>query len=401
MPLLLDLVIVLCVSLTVLLAMPVAVLCIEIAAAWTRRPSPSRSKGAPIDRPPLAVVVPAHDEEQTLGATLRSVHAQMRPADRLVVVAHNCSDRTAEIAARAGCEVVVCVDPGRRGKGYAMDAGIRHLRTAPPKVVVFVDADCRLGDGTLDALAALACARHRPAQALFLSFAPRGAAPALKISEFAYRLKNEIRPRGLAALGLPCQLTGSGMAFPWSVIVVADLASGEIVEDLKLGLDCALIGVPPVLCDEALITTDFPLSRQVATTQRERWQRGHLRQIRWALRPLAFAVSRRDLPLLAQTLDLMVPPVILLALGNAAAVSVGAVAALAGASLVPLAVSATSCACLALAVGAAARLAGRGRETGMSLLAFTAYAAGSVALYPRLMSRARTTWIRTERSGTP
>lgn len=196
------------------------------------------------DRPPLAVVVPAHDEERHLGATLASIRAQLRPGDRLVVVADNCTDRTAAVAADAGAEVVVRFDPTARGKGYAMDAGIRHLRADPPALVIFVDADCLVAVGSLEALARVAWEERRPVQALYGNRASPGGGPAIEVARFALLLRNVLRPRGLAALGLPCQLTGSGMAFPWTVIAEARLASDDLVEDLKLGLDCARAGFP-------------------------------------------------------------------------------------------------------------------------------------------------------------
>ena len=52
-------------------------------------------------------------------------------------------------------------------------------------------------------------------------------------------MKNWVRPLGLSNLNLPCQLMGTGMAFPWELIRSANLASGSIVEDTKLGLELA------------------------------------------------------------------------------------------------------------------------------------------------------------------
>ncbi|NEU13492.1 glycosyltransferase family 2 protein [Methylobacterium sp. BTF04] len=386
------------------LAVPVAMFCLEAAAAlWVRGQPPRKPQGrigASAVRPQLAVVVPAHDEERQLGATLRSVLSQLQPGDRLIVVADNCTDRTAEIAERAGAEVIVRVNPMARGKGYAMDAAVSYLRAAPPALVVFVDADCQLGDRALDALAVTALARQRPAQARFLCLAPHGARHALKVAEFAHVLKNEIRPRGLTALGLPCQLTGSGMAFPWPIIAAAQLASGEIVEDLKLGLDCALAGHPPVLCDAAVVTTEFPTSRQGADSQRERWQRGHLHQIRSALGPFTIGLRRGDLPLMMQVLDMLVPPLTLLLMANAALGLVGAVAALAGASILPVLIAMASSASLSGAIAAAWWMAKKGGHAPSQVSAFASYLGDNVALYPRLMSRAPLSWIRTDRGET-
>ncbi|MFF8801625.1 MULTISPECIES: glycosyltransferase family 2 protein [unclassified Methylobacterium] len=382
----------------VLLAIPVAVLAAEVAAAHRRRARPS-PHALPFDRPPLAVVVPAHDEERDLGAALDSIRAQLRPGDRLVVVADNCTDRTAEIAERAGAEVVERRNPFARGKGYAMDAGIRHLQAAPPPLVVFVDADCLVADGAFDALARTVLERRRPAQAVFVSVPFPGTGAALGVARFAYILKNVVRPRGLAALGLPCQLTGSGMAFPWSVIAGARIASSEIVEDLKLGLDCARAGHPPVLCEGARVTSAFPQTARAVVDQRERWQRGHLNQIAAAIPSLLAGLRRRDAALLAQVLDVMVPPLTLLLAANLALTALAAIAALAGASAVPLAMVLTNVAVLGLALVAGWRLARAEDGFTCGPAELVAYFLGNVTLYRRVLARRPLGWVRTDRGG--
>ena len=104
--------------------------------------------------------------------------------------------------------------------------GLRHLGMDPPDIVIIVDADCRLADSAIDRLAAACAVTHRPVQALDLMTAPDESPINFRVAEFAWRLKNWVRPLGLRALGLPCQLMGTGMAFPWDLIRSADLASG-------------------------------------------------------------------------------------------------------------------------------------------------------------------------------
>lgn len=63
----------------------------------------------------LAVVVPAHNEEQLLGACLRSIRAALERSDLpsvIVLVAHRCTDATEAVARRAlaGSEAVVLPD---------------------------------------------------------------------------------------------------------------------------------------------------------------------------------------------------------------------------------------------------------------------------------------------------
>ena len=55
------------------------------------------------------VLIPAHDEEAVIGATLRRSPDQSRRPDRVVVVADNCTDATAQVARGYGVEVVETV----------------------------------------------------------------------------------------------------------------------------------------------------------------------------------------------------------------------------------------------------------------------------------------------------
>ena len=70
----------------------------------------------------LAVVVPAHDEETQVAATVRSISNADYDPDRrrIIVIADNCTDRTAAVAQAAGAVVWERTDPLHRGKGHAL-----------------------------------------------------------------------------------------------------------------------------------------------------------------------------------------------------------------------------------------------------------------------------------------
>ncbi|NAZ81541.1 glycosyltransferase [Kineococcus sp. R8] len=97
----------------------------------------------------LSVVVPAHDEARTLGASLAALAAAAgREVPDVVVVANGCTDATADVARAAGVRVVELAEPS---KAAALSAG-DVAATAFPRV--YLDADIRLTPGTLEALAA-------------------------------------------------------------------------------------------------------------------------------------------------------------------------------------------------------------------------------------------------------
>jgi cellulose synthase/poly-beta-1,6-N-acetylglucosamine synthase-like glycosyltransferase len=106
---------------------------------------------------------------------------------------------------------------------------------------------------------------------------------------------------------------GTGMAFPWQQLRSAQLRTGDIVEDLRLGLELTLAGVPPLFCPEALVTSLFPASKEGIRSQRVRWEHGHIGVIVDGVpKLLAQAFLRRDIRVLAIALDVSVPPLALL-----------------------------------------------------------------------------------------
>jgi hypothetical protein len=176
-----------------------------------------------------------------------------------------------------------------------------------------IDADCRPAERLVDSLASVCEQAQRPVQALYLMTTSEGSKVNHQVAEFAWRLKNWVRPLGLQALGLPCQLMGSGMAFPWTVIRSVELSSGLIVEDLKLGFDLASAGYAPLFCPSAVVSSHFPSSAEGAIGQRKRWEHGQVGLIRtMAIPRLIQAIRRRDLNLATLVLDLLVPPLSLL-----------------------------------------------------------------------------------------
>jgi cellulose synthase/poly-beta-1,6-N-acetylglucosamine synthase-like glycosyltransferase len=221
-----------------------------------------------------------------------------------------------------------------------------------------------------------------------------------QVAEFAWRVKNWVRPLGLSALGLPCQLVGTGMAFPWQLIRAVDLANGWIVEDLKLGLDLALAGHPALFCPSAVVTSQFASSPKGAGIQRKRWEQGHIDTILTvAPRLLCLGVARRRWGLLALTLDLMVPPLSLLAMLACGMLAVAASAALIGLSSAALAVSAVSF----LAFIGAAILAwityGRDVVPLGAIFLIPLYVLGKIGLYRQIASgQKEAQWIRTDRA---
>ena len=386
-------------ALAILLAIPVAVFFIEVVAAIVL---PARDKSALANTRPhrrAVVLIPAHNESTGLLPTLADIKAQIGAGDRLIVVADNCSDDTAAVAAAAGADVIERNDQDRKGKGYALAWGLRHLDSDPPDIVIFIDADCRVPSTAIDQLVATCATTNRPVQSLSSMVMQDQSPIDARVAEFAWQVKNYVRPHGLNCLGLPCHLMGSGMAFPWDVIRGANLASGSIVEDLKLGLDLALAGTPPIFCPFPGVISDFPSTVEGLQSQRLRWEQGHISMMLTVAPRLIFvAITRADLNLLAMTLDVLVPPLSLLGILLVGMTIVTSLATLLGISSAAMLISSASLVGFIGTTFVSWLKYGRKTLPPGAFLLIPSYLIGKLPMYLRiLLGKADSRWIRTDR----
>lgn len=375
---------------------PAGVLCLESLSALL--PRRQQAEPATPTSVRMAILVPAHDEEGGIGRTVSELRRELGDNDRLIVIADNCSDRTAEVAREAGAEVIVRTDPERRGKGYALSFGAQYLTQNPPDVVVVMDADCRVERGNLRQLAELAARTGRPAQGVYLMHSSRRGAGA--VSAFAFMVRNLVRPTGLNRLGMPCQLTGTGMAFPWVLFRDAPPTESFLVEDLLLGHELALRGYAPVLCDDVQVGSDFPTGDAASLRQRRRWEHGELAIVLGtAPRLLWRALVKGDASLFALALDASVPPLAFVVLLQVLAFAVSVTLALLGGSLIPLFL--TLCGTALLTIGLASAWFTHGRKvlSLKDLAKIPGYVLWKLPLYASFLWRGpHREWERTERS---
>ncbi|HJR82443.1 MAG TPA: glycosyltransferase family 2 protein [Sphingomicrobium sp.] len=280
------------------------------------------------------VIVPAHDEEAVIGETLARLKEAVGDEMRILVVADNCTDSTAEHARLPGVDVVERNDPDLRGKGHALAFAADRLADVQPDVLVVLDADCTIDGSSLRALVEAAASSGRPAQAINLLKPDRAASPLVQLSTFAFMLKNLVRQRGLQRLAGRVHLTGTGMAMPFGLFRASAEVRSSIVEDLALGLELAGRGCAPQLVEDAFVWSGGS-SEQGTLIQRRRWEGGFL----------ATAARYGPKTILAGSvlagLDLLVPPLALFAALNLVALAVAAVVTLvSGAAWWPIVVQA-------------------------------------------------------------
>ena len=375
----------LCLSVSV----PVLVLTLEALVGSLGR----RSRPIAGHAPPITVLMPAHDEARGIARSIEAVLAQLRTCDRLIVIADNCSDDTAAIADRSGATVVVRSDPGRRGKGHALEFGRRHVPAMIEQIVIVVDADCAPEPSALLRLAAIAAKRSAVVQGAYLLIPPSDATAMVRVSCFAFLVKNMVRQLAMQRLAGAALLQGSGMAFPYPILQRLDWCPASLVEDLELGLTLLIDG-ETVLFDDAALFVSEASSQQGTVGQRRRWEHGML-QVMARYVPRLLLTGLRGRPrLLVVALDLMVPPTALLV--GIAAVTTAIFVPFAGFSPPVLILLASEMA-LGIALSLAWAVHGRAMLPVRSLGNVAGYAIWKLPILVQFLFRRERQWLRTER----
>jgi 1,2-diacylglycerol 3-beta-glucosyltransferase len=288
------------------------------AAAWGRRtpPPPAYQTG----ELRFLVIVPAHDEETSVGATLASLEQLDYPPDlaEVVVIADSCSDQTAQVARRAGA--VVWERWGEGGKGGAIAWALARLASERPEVeaVILVDADCTVAPNLLSAIEV----RLRTGASVVQvanEVANTGASSAAALRHASFALINVVRPLGKATLGLSAGLFGTGMALSRELLERVPWSARSLLEDQEYHLELVAHGERVAFAPETWVRSAMPTSLRGSRSQQLRWDAGRGRLIRSRVPGLLGAGLRgRNAAQLHAAFEPFVPPQSVLLAANVA-----------------------------------------------------------------------------------
>lgn len=259
----------------------------------------------------VVVLIPAHDEEASIGRCVASLRAQTYPAERfaVVVIADNCTDDTARVAADAGAEVLIRDEPDKRGKGRALRWAIEQLlaRERPPDAVVVIDADSSPDPRFLTEIVSRLDEGAEAVQGESLLLDDGSPEQALRGA--AFLLVNRARPTGRSVLGLASGLAGNGMLFSRRVLAEHPWSAYSSTEDVEYGLALRVAGVDPVFARGAIVWSASAPHGRAAETQQLRWEGGKLHLARTQIPRLVRDAFRKRRPsLLDAAAELAVPP---------------------------------------------------------------------------------------------
>jgi len=258
----------------------------------------------------LMVVVPSHNEELNIARCVGSLAAATGDARDVIVVAHNCIDRTAEFARLAGARVEELNDPALAGKGHALTHGFRAaFERFGADAVMIVDADSTVSENmTQEAARRLGSS---PVIQCRYQVKNYNATWRTGMTALAFLGINVVRPRGRDRLGLSCGIFGNGFAMRREVLERVAYDAHSIVEDLEFHLALVSAGYKVRFVNDAVVLGDMPLSAATSASQHSRWEGGRLRLLKdWGPR-LAGKVLRGRAELVEPLIDLLGLPLAL------------------------------------------------------------------------------------------
>jgi cellulose synthase/poly-beta-1,6-N-acetylglucosamine synthase-like glycosyltransferase len=263
----------------------------------------------------FAILIPAHNEETAIPATLRACAALDYPADKFktYVVADNCTDQTAAVAAAAGAAVLERHDEQRRGKGPALAWALERILPDRPDAVVVLDADCRPDRHALRAFDARLSAGDAVLQASDVAANPEDSTISYAVA-VGNLLENDLFYSPKSRLGMAVLLRGTGMVFRRDVLERHPWQAHSITEDTEYTLELLRAGVRVRFLPHAHVVSEFPARAEQLRVQRQRWAAGNFRFGKaWALSLLVegMATGRGTLLDLGWTLLVLSRPLVL------------------------------------------------------------------------------------------
>jgi 1,2-diacylglycerol 3-beta-glucosyltransferase len=264
------------------------------------------------------VVIPAHDEEAGIVATVRSTLGLDYPRDlfEVVVIADNCHDRTAELASQEGAIVMERMHESDRSKGFALEFWFEHLsksgRMSNLDAIVVIDADSVADPQLLRVFACHLEAGRDWIQAFDIVANP-GDSWRTRLMAYSFSLINGVLLQGQTALGLSGSFRGNGMCMSTRGLRRLPWNKHGLVEDLEYSWSLRLKGETIAFTPDAVVRAKM-LARGglAAVDQRCRWEFGRNEVRRQVLVPLLRSRHISPVRKLAAVVELCMPTLVAL-----------------------------------------------------------------------------------------
>lgn len=236
------------------------------------------------------MLVPARNEAALIAECVRSLRQQTRPPDEIIVIANNCTDKTAHVAWLAGADILDLPEVAGKKAGalnVALDSVLPRLRVHD--AVLVMDADSVLDPWWIEEALKRISTGYDACGGVFTGQPGGGAVGLFQRNEYARYARDVSRLDGRTLV-----LTGTATLF--RVLALRDVVAGRVdgrlpagtgqvydtkvlTEDNELTLAMLTLGrriVAPAIC--SLTTEIMPTWRELHL-QRLRWKRGAIQNL--------------------------------------------------------------------------------------------------------------------------
>lgn len=262
----------------------------------------------------FAVLIPSHNEELIIAASLKSWLEADYPRDKyeLHVIADNCTDQTSQIARELGATVWERQDHDNRGKGQALAWALQEIDLDQVDGVVIVDADTTIDPAYLAIMNDRLVAGAKVVQGYDGVMNPYESAMTC-LMQITNVMKNLLFNYAKSKLGLSVQLMGTGMCFEKGVLQEIGWRAFSIGEDGEQFAHLAQAGIQVEFEPRAIVYAQEASSFEQAYTQRVRWSAGRMQLTGVGARLMADGFKRWNIDLMDAGLTFLLPNYAMLA----------------------------------------------------------------------------------------
>jgi cellulose synthase/poly-beta-1,6-N-acetylglucosamine synthase-like glycosyltransferase len=228
----------------------------------------------------FAIFIPAHNEEIVISSIVDNLRHLNYPEELydVFVVADNCTDKTADNAARAGAKVLVRFNNTDKGKGYALKWAFEtvlfsHNKYSKYDAAVILDADNLAAKDFLLEMNNKLCAGHKVVQGYIDSKNPNDSWITMSYS-ISFWSVNRLFQSARSFLGLSNEIGGTGFCMDVQVLKEMGWEATSLAEDLEFTVKLVLNGYKVGWAPNAVIYDEKPLTLIQSWKQRRRWMQG-------------------------------------------------------------------------------------------------------------------------------
>lgn len=228
------------------------------------------------------IIIGARNEERVIDELIDSIRRTDYPEDKLkiFVVAHNCTDKTAEIARAAGATVYEYNNPAERTVGYAYKYLVGKIKedygTENFDGFFVINADNTVTEDYFTKMNdAFVASGKKSVITSYRNSKNFGNNVISCLYGIFFISACRLESRGRTACGCSTRVSGTGYLFN-SELIKNGWEYVTLTEDWEFTADQIARGSKVEYCDEAEFFDEQPTTVKVMLRQRLRWARGHM-----------------------------------------------------------------------------------------------------------------------------